>query len=166
MKGEARLEPMLRLSWLLGGTLKRKSSKTPPPPVARIRKGRGGDEGPLYVIDVVTMDIGMAHPGCWKSFPTDMLETRSGQGNRHFQMSSPFPRALTQARLEHHECLVGVSRQAQTRRLPYSLTRSANPAASRRSPRRPTALAGNRACSSRGRHANYHLLETLARLTC
>jgi hypothetical protein len=61
---------MPRLSWLLGGTLKRKSSKTPPPPVARIRKGRGGDEGPLYVIDVVTMDIGMAHLGCWKSFPT------------------------------------------------------------------------------------------------
>ena len=28
----------------------------------------------------------MAHLGCWKSFPTDMLEIRRDRGNRHFQM--------------------------------------------------------------------------------
>src|SRR6266436_6063040 len=36
----------------------------------------------------------------------------------------------------HRERLVGVSKQAQTRRLPYSLTRSSQLAASYRSPRR------------------------------
>ena len=98
------------------------------------------------------MDIGMAHLGCWKSFPTDMLEIRRGQGNRHFPMSSPYPWTLRRARLSD---LAGASsacrgklRQAACRALSPD---RANPAASRRLPRRPTALAGNRACSSRGR---------------
>jgi hypothetical protein len=109
----------------------------------------------------------MAHLGCWKSSPTDMLEIRRGQGNRHFQMSSPFPRTLTRARLSNIASALLACRSELRRGACGTLSPDrANPAASHRSPRRLTALAGNRACGSRGRHANRHLLETLARLTC
>ena len=66
--------------------------------------------------------------GCWKSFPTDLLEMEEIQGSCHFHISKAISVDMKAGRaVGRRERLVGVLSQVQMRRLPKSLSWSSQP---------------------------------------